>query len=287
MAQPAETQLSPKPFVTTTISPDKVAHLVLARKPVNTLNRVLWRSIRETIQELEENWYPHRVQCLVISSGLSRPVFSAGNDLGELYNGGGKGRESFREFWIESGLALTKLYTSRLVTICVVNGACAAGGCVIALCCDYRIGCRGMTIGLNEAKLGMPVPKFWNELLLKQIGHAKGEAMLTLGRMVEDNDALKIGLVDEIAGNQENGVRKALKVGQEWMRIDNGGREINKWRLRSAFAGEWRSYLEKEADLSYELLISPLIAEKLAVVRARLGAGKRKGKGKNEKQAKL
>lgn len=86
-----------------------------------------------------------------LCSGLKRPIFSAGNDLNELYPPT-TSRERYRRFWAISNAFLADLYVSPLVTIAAVRGACPAGGCCLALACDYRVLGDASRIGLNEAR---------------------------------------------------------------------------------------------------------------------------------------
>ena len=53
---------------------------------------------------------------------------------------------------------VTELYFCRLATVARLNGHTIAGGCLLAMACDYRVMKRGAKIGLNEAALGMTLP---------------------------------------------------------------------------------------------------------------------------------
>jgi enoyl-CoA hydratase/carnithine racemase len=74
-----------------------------------------------------------------------------------------------------------------------------AGGCVLALTADYRILRRGAQIGLNEVKIGVPLP--WSVALLVQATTAPTalSRIALLGRNFEGEEAVAAGLVDEIA----------------------------------------------------------------------------------------
>ena len=56
--------------------------------------------------------------------------------------------------------------------VAAIRGACPAGGCCLALTCDYRIQSQQGTFGLNETALGVPVPPFWAMLMTRIIGQA-------------------------------------------------------------------------------------------------------------------
>lgn len=62
---------------------------------------------------------------LHVCSGLKKPIFSAGNDLGELF-APGTSRERYKRFWAVSQEFLCQLYLSPLVTVAAIRGACAS-----------------------------------------------------------------------------------------------------------------------------------------------------------------
>ena len=99
------------------------------------------------------------------------------------------------------------------MTIAGIRGACPAGGCCLALCCDYRILSDPGYIGLNEVALGISVPKYWGKLMERVIGSGKAEKLLQFAQLVKAKQALDIGLVDEICHKEdlEDAVCKKMK----------------------------------------------------------------------------
>merc|ERR1712183_590571 len=103
-----------------------------------------------------ENDHPH-IHSLVLNSSNSS-IFSAGLDITELYK---PDPNRLPEFWKSFQQLFIKLYGSRLATIAAIEGSAIAGGCMLAMSCDYRIiSSNKITIGLNETKLGIAAP-FW------------------------------------------------------------------------------------------------------------------------------
>jgi enoyl-CoA hydratase/carnithine racemase len=73
-----------------------------------------------------------------------------------------------------------------------------AGGCILALTADLRVIARGAPIGLNEVKIGVPLP--WSVVMLLKSSvppTSFGEVAL-LGRNFADQEALRVGLADAI-----------------------------------------------------------------------------------------
>jgi 3,2-trans-enoyl-CoA isomerase len=58
------------------------AIVTLIREPVNTMNMSMWEQLAETLDTLEAN---PKIRGVIFQSGLQRDVFTAGNDIMELY----------------------------------------------------------------------------------------------------------------------------------------------------------------------------------------------------------
>jgi enoyl-CoA hydratase/carnithine racemase len=83
--------------------------------------------------------------------------------------------------------------------VAAIAGHAPAGGCVLALCCDYRVMARGpFRIGLNETQVGLVAPEGVQQLLRRVVGAYRAERLLVAGELVDADTALAIGLVDEL-----------------------------------------------------------------------------------------
>jgi 3,2-trans-enoyl-CoA isomerase len=83
--------------------------------------------------------------------------------------------------------------------VAAVSGHAVAGGCILALTADYRILRRGAQMGLNEVKVGVPLPWSVALLLRASVPPQSLSRVALLGRNFADEDALRIGLADELA----------------------------------------------------------------------------------------
>lgn len=79
-------------------------------------------------------------------------------------------RQRHADFWITQTTFLARLRRSPLLTLAAIRGACPAGGCCMALCCDVRLMTQVGHIGLNEVALGIPVPDYWAQNMVRLIG---------------------------------------------------------------------------------------------------------------------
>ncbi len=134
-------------------------------------------------------------------------AFSAGLNLKEVASLDADGMNTFL-----GGLqALTNmLFDYPGPTVALINGHAIAGGCVLALCCDYRVAANvpRAKIGLNELALGLRFPPQLLRLLAHQLTAPVLERVVLTAQLFDPQGALKAGLVDEVAEDAE-GVAKA------------------------------------------------------------------------------
>jgi 3,2-trans-enoyl-CoA isomerase len=232
----------------------EVAWVSIKREPVNSLNLIVWQQLTDTLQRAEGN---PRVRALVLISGLMpRPVYSSGYDLQELYVPN-TSKDRFKEFWQTSNTFLMKLYTSRLVTVAAIKGACPGAACVLAMCCDYRILNEQGLIGLNEISLNLLVPKFWGRLLGKIVGDHNMEKLLFGAVLLTAKNALAYRLIDAVALSDVELLAIANKWTNSALKLPDNGREATKRLLREDFSNEWNASLSKEVDFLWEWLSLP------------------------------
>jgi Delta3-Delta2-enoyl-CoA isomerase len=287
---------------------DGVVVLTLAREPVNTMDRELWGELAAALDALEaahaaglrkggggggggsgghthqpstsssssssSSFFP---RALVIESGLTRDVFTAGNDIRELY-APGTSAARYTEFWVAQNTFLSRLLVSPLATVAAVRGACPAGGCALALCCDVRLMLegRGAVIGLNEVALGIPVPKMWGALLARVVGKARAEGMCMGATLLPPARALEVGLIDALVRGDAGDLRAAgVEAARRLARAGpDAGRAATKANARGAFADDWAAYAPVEAAGAWAMLESEATVRALKRVMDGLAAKK-------------
>ena len=160
------------------------------RPPANALNRELVEKLLAALETVRMDG----ARAVVLTG---RPgMFSGGLDVPDLLT---LDRRQVEAFW---GLffALTRqLAASPIPVIAAVSGHAPAGGAVLALQCDYRIGVTGkFRIGLNEVQVGLPVPGTILLALEEVVGPRVARRMATRGQMLSMDEALSVGLLDEL-----------------------------------------------------------------------------------------
>ena len=185
-----------------TIEHGSIREVRLARPPVNALNTDLCRALIAALNAAVADG----IRGIVLSGG--EKVFSAGLDVPHLLSHGDD-RDALMDSWHAFfGVART-LTESRVPVVAALTGHAPAGGCVMALCCDYRIMARSadparpFALGLNETQVGLVAPEGIQQLLRRVVGIYRAERLLVAGELVPADRALEIGLVDELVAPQE------------------------------------------------------------------------------------
>jgi len=156
-------------------------------------------------------------------------IFCPGLDLQELL---ALDREAMERFMRRFSAAVLTLYAFPKPVVASLHGHALAGGCVFALCADWRVLRRGAVIGLNEVKVGVPLP-FGVALLVREaVPKNKLTGVALLGRNYTDDDAVAAGLADELAdpGAVETVARERL---DEFLSKDAFAFAVTKRYLRS------------------------------------------------------
>lgn len=98
--------------------------------------------------------------------------------------------------------------------VAAINGLCMGGGFEMSLACDLRIAARdGVQIGLPETRVGIFPGGGGTQRLPRVVGEAKALEIILRGLVVEADEALRIGLVHELA---DDPVARALEMAAEW-----------------------------------------------------------------------
>lgn len=175
----------------------QIARITLARPPVNALDPELCDDLTRAVRQAAEQG----AAGIVLAGGPK--VFSAGLDVPFLLSLGDD-RARVRSAWQAFFAAARTLASSPVPVVAAIAGHAPAGGCVLALCCDYRVMAEGpYRIGLNETQVGLVAPEGIQHLMRRVVGSHRAERLLVGGELVESARALACGLVDELAAADE------------------------------------------------------------------------------------
>jgi len=175
----------------------KVAIVKLQRSITNPINLKL---VTELMSVLQKVWNDSKIGSMILSSANDK-FFSIGFNIPELIE---LDRKDFRHFYRLFNKLCIALYTLPLPVIASLTGHAVAGGCILALCCDYRFIAEGRKLmGLNEIKLGVSIPYPSYCILLDLAGTRYTREIVELGEFYEPEDSFKMGIIDKVLPHDE------------------------------------------------------------------------------------
>lgn len=121
----------------------------------------------------------------------------------------------------------------------------------MALSCEYRVMCPKFTIGLNETRLGIVAPAWFAASMRNVISVRETEKALTLGAMYTTDDAVKIGLIDEVATDKEDAIKRCEQFILQFAKVSPEARAYTKLDLRGKDIENLKN--NREADLQHFL----------------------------------
>lgn len=233
------------------------ATVTLNRPPVNSLSLELLTAISAALDDLLNN----KSRGMILTSS-SKSVFSAGLDIMEMYK---PKQERMKEFWTTLQDVWFKLYGSPFPTVAAINGHSPAGGCLLAMCCEYRIMLPNFSIGLNETQLGIVAPTWFQATMRNTLSRRDAELALTLGTLFNTEEALKVGMIDEIAANKEEAIAKATGFLDRFKKISPQARSMTKQALRSKDIMELEDNRSQDVDLFCFAVSQPKVQKGLEI----------------------
>lgn len=163
---------------------------------LNALTHQTIQEVGSAVKEANEN---KSARCIILT-GAGEKAFVAGADISE-----------FASFSVEEGEKLARdgqvvfdyIENSSIPVIAAVNGFALGGGCELAMACHIRVASDNAKFGQPEVKLGL-IPGYGGTQRLAQlVGKNKAIELLITAEMLNANEALKWGLVNQVVAPDE------------------------------------------------------------------------------------
>ncbi len=177
-----------------TLSRDRgVATLTIDRADKrNALSLAMWEQIPGLIGTIEQ---APDIRALIITG--RGETFAAGADIGE-FDAAYATQASAGAYLARMAAAQDAIMRCRKPTIAMIRGACIGAGCGLALSCDIRFADTSGRFGITPAKLGMIYTLADTKRLVDAVGLAAAHDLLLSGRLIDADEAARIGLVNRI-----------------------------------------------------------------------------------------
>ena len=222
---------------------DGIAEVTLKRGKVNAVNGQVVDEIAGCFENLEGK---RDVQAVIFTA--EGPFFSFGFDIPEFLS---YSKKSFLSFLKKFTGLYTYLFTYPKPVVAALNGHAIAGGCMLALACDYRVMVSGRAkVSLNEITFGSSVFAGSVAMLKFLVGGKNAQAALYDGTMYSAETALHLGMIDQVS-SQERLLEDARGVAKHMGAKDAAAFRSIKGLLRASVAEE----MVKEEDASVQQFV--------------------------------
>ena len=190
-------------FVNHEVSDNGVATIRLDRPKVNALNEQVATEIGEAVDALEVD---ENARSVVVWGG--ERVFAAGADIKEMAS---QDTTTMYRYIGRFQNVFTRLEQLPQVTIAAITGYALGGGCELALACDLRICAEDSQLGQPEILLGVMPGAGGTQRLPRLVGVGRAKELIYSGRFVAADEALAIGLVNEVV-SPDGVYERALEI---------------------------------------------------------------------------
>lgn len=177
-------------FVNLEVSTSGVGTIRLDRPKLNPLNAQVASELGAIVDEVKDH---DDVRAVVVWGGDR--VFAAGADIKEMGE-----RDAVTMYRYIGGFqdVFTRLENLPQITIAAINGYALGGGCELSLACDMRICATDSQLGQPEILLGVIPGAGGTQRLPRLVGVGRAKELIYTGRFVAADEALAIGLVNEV-----------------------------------------------------------------------------------------
>jgi enoyl-CoA hydratase/carnithine racemase len=187
---------------------DGVAYVTFNRPQArNALTFAMYERLAEICRKANDD---RSIKAILIT-GAGDKAFAAGTDISQ-FRAFDKEQDAL-DYEERIDRVMTAIERCRVPTIAAIHGACTGGGASIAACCDLRIASRTMKFGFPVARtLGNCLSLASYTRLIYLVGPALVKDIVFQARLVEADEALAKGLVNELCEDQAALMKRAEEI---------------------------------------------------------------------------
>jgi enoyl-CoA hydratase/carnithine racemase len=233
---------------------DAIAVLRLNNGVTNAISPELVDDLSETIKQIKNEF-----KGMVLAGGDK--FFCIGLDLPNLLQ---LDRPDMTEFYGRFIQAVFDLYTLPMPTACAIDGHATAGSAIFSISLDFRFVSSGRRfIGFNEVKIGLPIPYLVDLMLRQIVGDRSATELMFSGEFVEPEEALRIGLVDEVVAPEDLEEKAVAKI-SEMAALPACGLTIIKNNRIEAVTARYQDKRGADPDWFLDCWFNPAVQELLS-----------------------
>ncbi|QRP44603.1 enoyl-CoA hydratase/isomerase family protein [Amycolatopsis sp. FDAARGOS 1241] len=167
-----------------------VGTIRLNRPPVNALNNQVQAELAEAAREASDR---DDVRAVILYGG--EKTFAGGADIKEM---AARTYPEIAKFGAELTASLARIAGIPKPVVAAITGYALGGGLELALTADWRVAGDNVKVGQPEIQLGIIPGAGGTQRLARLIGPSKAKELIYTGRFVKADEALKLGIVDEV-----------------------------------------------------------------------------------------
>jgi enoyl-CoA hydratase/carnithine racemase len=176
---------------------NSIAYVTINRpKVLNALNMATMEELRAAFTDIKNDASTR----VAILTGSGEKAFIAGADIGELSK---HGAISGKEYTHKGQSVLDVIENLGKPVIACINGFALGGGCELAMACTMRLASASAKLGQPEVKLGIIPGYGGTQRLPRLVGKGVAMQLVLTGEMISADEALRIGLVNELIAPAE------------------------------------------------------------------------------------
>src|SRR4051812_22511336 len=172
---------------------------VLTVKRTKALNALNAETLDELLAAVALIAADKAARVLLITGGGDK-AFIAGADIAAMQDMSPLEAQAFSE---KGQRVMQAIEALPIPVIALVNGYALGGGCELAMSCDWIIASERAVFGQPEVSLGVPPGFGGTQRLARLVGRGRALELVTTGRSIKADEALRIGLVNEVVAAAE------------------------------------------------------------------------------------
>ena len=176
---------------------NSIAYVTVNRPDkLNALNMQVMDDLRAAFTAIRDD----KEVRVAILTGAGEKAFVAGADIGELSK---QDTVAAKAYTHKGQSVLDLIENLGKPVIACINGFALGGGCELSMACTFRLASENAKLGQPEVKLGIMAGYGGTQRLPRLVGKGLAMQILLSGEMITAQEALRIGLVNEVVAQAE------------------------------------------------------------------------------------